>query len=395
MKKTKIIAIFMAIVFVFVCLASAVSVMGQTRTITLDTEVTDTTDGSEDLLWYKYTPEKSGMYTFLSLTTRKAEAYLFTKETQPDGSKLYVQHAYSSSSPNYLEYGQTNSSQFCLTYHLEAGTTYYYAAGWRLASTIDKEMKVKLICEGYDDNLIEKIEATCAANLTWYTDGQWLTDKNGAQYFNYNISRVISNTTVTIYYTDGTTKSATGVYDIDGLTVNYTHDQINNHWYVESDALYTANELTVTVLDKSATINVNIQESELHPIKGKVVDYTTGQPIENANICIQSQTVATTDENGNFAFTSAAGGYTCTITCENSLDNVFPLIVVAEAGANDHTSTPYKLMTGDFVDDEVINVKDIVTVKRSTTMTEAEKTARLAELNSLLSATKDIYKEQA
>ncbi len=392
MKKAKIIAIIMAVVLALSCLASSLSVFAKTQTITLDTLVTNTTDGSEDMLWYKYTPEKSGMYSFLSYNVRKSEAYLFIKETQSDGSKVYTQLAYSKSSPNYASYGQSNTSQFCLTYHLDAGTTYYFAAGWQTASTTSAEMKVKIICEGYDDNLISKVEASCGANLTWYTDGQWLTDTNGVQYFNYNISKIISNTTVTIYYSDGTVKSVTGAYEIDGLTISYTHDQINNHWYAASDALYTSNDLTVTILDKSATFNVNIQESELHPIKGKVVDYTTGEPIENAEILINSQTTATTDENGNFAFTSAAGTYTCTITCENSLNNVFGLIVVSQAGANDHTATPYKLLTCDFVDDEVINVKDIVTAKRSTTLTQQEKAQRLAELNSLLSATKDIYK---
>lgn len=392
MKKAKIIAIIMAVVLAITCLASSLSVFAKTQTITLDTLVTNTTDGSEDLLWYKYTPEKSGMYTFLSLSVRKAEAYLFIKEAQPDGSKLYTQLAYSKSSPNYASYGQSNSSQFCLKYHLEAGTTYYFAAGWQTASTTSAELKVKIICEGYDDNLIEKIEASCPASLIWYTDGQWVTDQNGLQYFNYNISKIISNTTVTVYYTNGTTKSVAGAYEIDGMSISYTHDQINNHWYAASDELYTSNDLTVTVLDKSVTINVTVQESELHPIKGRVVDYTTGAPVQNADVCINSQTVATTDENGNFAFTSAAGAYSCTITCENSLDNVFGLIVVAQASANDHTATPYKLMTGDFVDDEVINVKDIVTVKKSTTMSQAEKTQRLAELNSLLGATKNIYK---
>ena len=48
MKKAKIIAIIMAVVLAITCLASSLSVFAKTQTITLDTLVTNTNDGSED-----------------------------------------------------------------------------------------------------------------------------------------------------------------------------------------------------------------------------------------------------------------------------------------------------------------------------------------------------------
>lgn len=394
-KTKKIVATLLAFVLAFTCLASYDIGFAKTREIFVSVlgdgkEIADTTDGSGDLIMYKFVPEKSGMYTLFSLGARKSEAYLFIKEKKPDGSKEYRQLAFSSDSPNYEHYGQPHADLFCLTYHLEAGKTYYYGVGWDSESVESATMRSKLICEGYDENLIDHIEAECPVSLTWYTDGEWKTDDNKNQYYYYNISKIVANTKITVYYTDGTVKTATGVNTFDGMKVSYNHEQHKNHWYVKRDENYKSNDLTVRILDKSATINVNIEEGALYPVKAKVVDYVTNEPIANADVLLNSQPIATTDVNGNFAITSAPGTYEITIRTDNSIDNKFTLVVSTQSQSNDHTATPYKLITCDYVDDEVINTKDSAFVNRSD-LAEEVKMAELDKINKSLGANESIY----
>ncbi len=391
----KVIAVLLAVVLSFTCLVSYEVGFAKTREIFVTTlgdgkEIADSTDGSGDLIMYKFVPEKSGMYTLLALGPRKSEAYLFVKEKNPDGSKKYTQLAFSNHSPNFEHYGQPHAEVFCLTYHLEAGKTYYYGVGWDSESVTSATLRSKLICEGYDENLIDHIEAECPVSLTWYTDGEWKTDDFNKQYYYYNISKIVANTKITVYYTDGTVKSATGVNTFDGMKVFYNHEQHENHWYVKRDENYKSNDLTVRILDKSATINVNIEEGALHPVKGRVVDYVTNEPVGNAQILLNSQPISKTDNNGNFAFTSAPGTYKITIEMDNSINNDFVLTVSTQNQSNDHTATPYKLITCDYVDDEVINTKDSAFVDRSD-LAPNVKTAKLEEINKLLGANESIY----
>ena len=390
-KTKKGLSILLALVVVISSFAIGMTSYAYTRTLFLDKVESAQTDGSEDMLMFKYVPEKSGMYTFLQTNSRSLEAYLFIKEQNPDGSKQYRQLAFSNKSPNYKKYGQPKENVFCLSYHLEAGKTYYFGVVAPYP-TVDKvSVSVKLICEGYDDNLISFIEAECPASLKWYTDGEWKTDANGKQYFYYNISKIIANTKITVHYTDGTVKSATGVQNFDGLNVMYNHNQHEKHWYVPNDVNYTSNDFVVKILDKSATINVSIEEGALYPVKGKVVDYLTNEPIKNASVLVNGQNVAKTEENGLFAFNSAEGKYQVSIKAENSIINNFYITIAKDVISNDHTSVPYKLVMCDFVNDEVINTKDSSFVYNSD-MAPDVKQRELDRIDQLLGANKDIYK---
>ncbi len=60
-------------------------------------------DGYGDLAQFVFTPEQSGTYSFLTYNSYKSVAYLLDDD--------FNQLAYSDSSPNYKELGQTNSYQ--------------------------------------------------------------------------------------------------------------------------------------------------------------------------------------------------------------------------------------------------------------------------------------------
>ena len=187
MKNKRIIAFIMALVLVIGSFAFGMSnAFAKTQRIILNTEIINSTDGYDDKNWYYFTPEQTGIYTFLSLNSiLYTEAYLFEKE-----GKTYTQLAYSNESPNWQYYGQTNRQQFCLSYQLEAGKTYYYAAGWD-SERASGTMKVKLIYEGSEGDIIDRLEITCNAELTWYTDGSWEKDSAGEAYFYYNYSKIL------------------------------------------------------------------------------------------------------------------------------------------------------------------------------------------------------------
>lgn len=353
--KKKAISIFLAMVILLSCFAFSFSVFGQTQALILDTKMTNVIDGSEDMGWYTYTPEASGTYSFLSYNVPASEAYLFIKEVNSEtGSKTYVQLAYSNSDDDY-EANDHNSRQFCLTYHLDEGTTYYFAAGWYLGSRTDGTMTVMLRCDSYDKTDIDYIEATCSAELDAYVDGSWLTDSNGTRYFYYNITKLTTNTTVTVYYTDGTSTTVTGADTVDGNTIVYSHTQSTDHWYTASDASYTSNTMTVSVLGHTDTYEVTINVAAMYSVKGLVEDLN-GNPIENARIMYNSAQIASTSSDGTFSKSLTAGYYNCTIEGDNALSR--DVVIIVGASSNDFTSSPITLYNCDYVKDGIINAKD-------------------------------------
>lgn len=354
--KKKIISVILAIVTVISCFAVAFNAYGKIYELELGVKTTGVIDGEDDLIRFSFTPEESGTYSFLSYNVPATEAYLFVKEVDPEtGYKEFVQLAYSNSDPNYQENEHSNR-QFCLTYHLEKGVKYYFDAGWYLSDTrVSGTITVMLRCDEYDV-VFDRIEATCPIMIDVYSDGSFSTDSNGEQYFLYNLSKVIANTTVTLYYPDGRVSSSTGSETIDGYTIYYNHNQYYEHWYPQTDANYTGNYVTVRVLGQSVQMEIQIVTSSRHTITGRITDML-GNPLNGARLLYGSTEVAETDENGEFSFTYPPGQFTFTAACENGIARTV-VIVVSTSGDNDYTDRPIALCDFDYVSDSVINAKD-------------------------------------
>ena len=352
MKSKKMLAAFLAGVIILCSFAFGIfSAQAKTQKLVLNTEITNTTDGLFDKNWYYFTPEQTGTYTFLSYNRYLyAEAYLF----EVDG-KNYTQLAYSNLSPNWEYYSQPNKYQFCISYQLEAGKTYYYAAGWDYERA-SGEMTVKLIFEG---DTVERIELECDAELTWYTDGQWETDELGEKYFFYNYSKILQNMTVKVYYKNGsvsTVSAAAG--SVDGIGINYYQNQSESHWYPAEDERYSGNYITISVLNKSAQHDVKINQSALFTFKGKVCDYVSGEAVCGAVIKINGIEKATTDLNGEFSFASAPGVYTLAVSGDSIIKREYSVAVDVNPENNDRRETPFEVVNCDYVKDGIINAKD-------------------------------------
>lgn len=369
--KNKILAALLATAMALSCFALALTGLAATyRDMALDVIYEHSTEGAGDELWFTYTPDISGTYSFVSYAVGKSQAYLYTMTVDENGIKSYQGLAYApASDPNYLdedvyafEYaGNTYyhySTAFRLTYHLEAGTTYYFSAGWN-NNTPTGVMRVRLKCDEYDNTVIEKVSADSTARLKWYTDGEWRTDENNVDYYYYNYSKILQNMTVTLTYKDGSTSSVTGTNTIDGYSINYSVDQSKTHWYNDADENYTKNIITVTVGNVSCEYNVIIEQGALFTVSGIVSDYANGLGVEGAKLSIGSTTVATTDASGKFSFAYSPGVYIVNVNAPNAIPRQITLVVNAQGSSyNNHTDNPIPLAIGDYVADGIINGKD-------------------------------------
>lgn len=224
--------------------------------------------GNEDMAWFIYTPDKSGTYTLRSYSTYATEAYLFVKERDPEtGQKKMIQLAYHAAKTT------DKNRQFCLTYHLEAGVTYYYAAGWYLASKAGDSIVVKLECDSIDKTNVDHIEATCPVTYEIGLNCTLQKDSNGNQYYHYDLNRIIVNTRITVYYEDGTSVSALGNETIEGNRFTFKDNQFYDHWLPNSDYPDHRNVLTVEYLDQSTELDIPIKGSARYEFKGYVVDF--------------------------------------------------------------------------------------------------------------------------
>lgn len=385
--KSKIISIILALTLVIVSLAVGISAFGATQTLLLDTQMSATIDGEDDLAVFIFTPSASGTYSFLSYSVPATEAYLSIREKDEEtGEKKIINLAYSNSDPDYEANGH-NSRQFCLTYHLEAGVKYYFSAGWYLSENrTTGTINVLLRCDGYDVD-VDRIEAHCPVTLDAYSNGSWNTDEKGSSYFFYNISRIISNTTITLYYTDGTSVSSTGEETVGGYDITYSHNQAQEHWYPQGNENYTANTMTFKVLDKTASVDVQINSTARQSVTGKVVDMT-GAPVGGAEIKISGAVITQTNNNGNFTFSNSPGAYFCTVSTDNSIDRDFT-IVVSSLSSTDYSGTPIEVCTCDYVDDGVINAKDFALMMKTLEGEELEEQQQ--EFGSSINLTKGTY----
>ncbi len=369
MKKSekRLISIVLVLSIIASVLSICATALAKSQRLILDVLYSDTMDGNEDLIWYIYTPEVSGTYSFMSFNVPHSEAYLFTKESDAMGTnKVMTQLAYSSESKDYAARGQSGSIQFCLTYHLEAGVTYYYAAGWWSEDRKSGTMNVKLTCDEYDDSGVESISVSTNVVYTENTYGTWKTDSSGEQYFNYNLSRLLTNLTVTVHYKDGSSSSVTGKDSIDGNAISYIAFQGDNHWYPQTSSLYKKNTLTVAVLGVSVDYDVQINESGLKSVKLKIIDFTTGEPITGAKVTRENETQRT-DADGEVTVSMKTGENEITVTDLFAMERSVTVSINTTISSVDLTEKPIGLLTGDFNSDNVINGKDYAYIMKNYT----------------------------
>lgn len=361
--KKKLVSILLIIVIILSSFALSLTAFADSQELILNQMATTSMSGKDDLEWFYYTPEKSGLYSLLSYNIPMSIAYLTVREINPETGKMemvnleYVAPDIDRDYENDPDYEKNNhnKAQFCLTYHLEAGKTYYYAVGWFVPTQAPAQFNVLLRCESYDTDAIESIEINYVPDITAYTDGRPKTDENGNSFFCYDLSKLKANATVTIKFSNGTVRTETGADEIIGYKLSYTDNQSSDHWYPDSDNNYTRNRLTVSVLDKTASTNVNVVLGAQYGIKGRVVNFA-GRAVKNALITVNGAEKAYTDNNGNFFFYSPRGTKTITISTDTSID-LNALLTIGSA-SKDLTKTPYILCNCDYVKDGYINAKD-------------------------------------
>lgn len=359
--KKKIISIILALAILSSVFALSLTALASSQVLQLDKKATTNMNGTDDLEWFLFTPDQSGIYTFLSFNVPRSEAYLFTRELDPEtGGKKLVQLAYNNSSPDYKERGQGNAAQICLTYHLEAGTTYYFGVGWWLPQT-DSKFTVMLTCDSYDNTAIESITIDSTPTLTAYEDGYWNTDAKGKEYFSYDLALIISNTTITVRFTDGSVETVTGAQTIRDYNIRFLANQFDTHWYPSGDPEYTGNYLTIKILDKTAKTRIAVHLQTTN-VKGKLVN-RVGEPIANAAISMNSTIIGYTESDGSFSFYSGTGNRNVTFSTPSSI-NITKTLMLSERLTNDLTDKPIVMCNCDYVKDGVINAKDYAHIQK-------------------------------
>ena len=399
MKAKKLISLILAAIFAITAFAAGlVNAYAETIVLSdamLGKDVVATTKGYDDKITYVFTPTESGIYTMygLSSNTYATEAFLFLKTEDKDGKKYFTQLAYSNSNPDWQNYEGAAKRQFCLKYHLTAGEKYYYYAGWNNEDKQSGTINVHLICESYDTAELLSITPNCTASLTWYTDGSWETDADGNSYYLYNFSKIIQNMSLTLEFDDGTViTSASGDSTVGGYPITYTHNQPTTHWYNKNNENYTANTLTITVLDKSVDYEVNIDESALFTVSGKIADDCDGLGIEGAKITVDGSVVATTASDGVFSFAYAPGTHKLTISGDNIIPREVLFVVdIMNPENNNHTATPISVVACDYIGDGRINGRDYAFIQQN--LTADARTRAKSAFEKRVGFTKDDYEK--
>lgn len=382
----------MTIALIISSLAFSFSAYATTyQELTLNKIYSASISGGDDMIWYTYTPRESGTYSLISYSSGKTVAYLYVRTTNPDGSRTYTGLAYApASDPNYQEEGiqyfydeaannkkyTHYSTSFRLTYHLDAGTKYYFSAGYPYESTSSGTINTLLRQDSVDSDIktVTDVSVACDSRLYRYCDGEWKTDSDGKRYYKYNISKITQNMTITLHYSDGTSLSAKGVDVIDGYNVRYTFNQEERHWYADTDLRHTQNILTITVNNISCDFDVPIEVGPNYNVRGVITDYTNGEPVAGARIYAKELYLADenvdevylgeTDNNGEFHFNYGCGTYFLTIERDDAYTREIMLTISQTSALNDHRATPIPLFTGDYVRDGIINGKDVVYISK-------------------------------
>ncbi|MCM1285458.1 MAG: carboxypeptidase-like regulatory domain-containing protein [Acetobacter sp.] len=386
--KKRIISLIIVIALIISSLALSITAFASSKELKLNIMASTIMNGMDDLEWFYFTPEESGEYSLLSYNDYPSHAYLYTREKQANGEIDLVKHAYSNKDENYADNGH-NSRQFCLTHHLDAGVTYYYAVGWYLSDTSTSSMQVMLRNDYYDIDRIESIELGKPVALEIYNDGIWARDADNQRYYRYSVSKVLANLSVTINFTDGTSITAPYAERIGDFSVSYIDNQYDKHWYPDYDDNYNGNILTIKILDKTASVSVPIIAGTRYYTKGTAVDLS-GNPIKNANVAVNRINTTVTDENGNFSLYLPSGINNIEISTDHSITRKIQLTVSLNKDNNDFTDTPFEVCNCDYVDDDVINAKDFAFIKKS--VSNAEKDRALSEFANAINFTESDYK---
>lgn len=361
MKQGKpIVAWLLSAAIIISCFAYGISAYAISHRLLLDVKYTDTINGEDDQITYLFTPELSGTYTFMSYNIPRCEAYLFVRESDPQQTqRVYRQLAYSQASPDYVARGQTNGAQFCLTYHLEAGTTYYYKAGWFLGSRQSGSMTVMLTCDEYDYAAVENIEVLCDAALIENMDGNWAIDADGESFFYYDYLKILQNMTLVVTYSDGSVSYAyRGASSIDGHAISYREKQFENHWYANIHPFHTSNTMLITILNKQIEYDVKIDKVLKCKVSVKVTDNATQAALPDASILQNGKVVAATNAQGVAVVELPAGPHQLQVTAPHAITREVQVVVSVGATAKDATQTPIALAIGDYNADGIMNAKD-------------------------------------
>lgn len=392
--KRKILSILLSICVLIPCISvsgSQSAFADEIQTIGLDIKVSQNIENSEDVIWYQYTPDFSGTYSFLAYSLYATKAYLYVKETDSQtGEEVYTELTHQmGNDPDYVENGH-NFRQFCLTYDLEKGVTYYFTAGWEIPSKTpdNKKMTVMLRRDGYAEKLVDKLDVVCAVTLNAFKDGFWQKDINNEYFYYYNLGKIVSNTIITVHYADGRVVTSIGKDEIDGLPVKFLHEQYYKHWHPQSTSDYSNNALTVEFLDASAQVDIKINQSSYYAVKGKVLDYA-GNPVKNASINYGKITFAKTDKDGDFAFGISPGTYEMNVSADYTIERMFNVNVASEYSANNFTSAPIKIVTCDYVNDGTINAKDYSYIIKN--LTDSELNKQKLQFENVINFSKDNY----
>ncbi len=355
--KKKIASLIIAAAILLSAFSVGTSAFAASIPILLDVLTTQAISGAEDKVQFIYTPEVSGTYCFKGYSNYDTEAYLYVRETI-GSDRVFTQLAYNDDDPD----GDSDHSakQFKLVYFLEAGTKYYFEAGFYNDSRTSGDIKVMLTCLAYADSSVDSISAVCNAHLNYYTNGTWKTDANGVSYFHYNISTIIQNTSVTVNYTNGTSlTSAIGATSINGITIVYTDNQDTNHWaFFDSSTgtVSTDNILTVKYLDKTYDLNIIVDTPTLYSFSGKIVNYNaTDIPVTDGKILINGAIVTQTNGNGEFSFSYPSGSYTLVFTSKYGIPRTVTVIVSAQTVV---CETPVPIISTDINSDGIVNARD-------------------------------------
>lgn len=385
--KKKILSVILIAVIIISSIALSFTAFASSQELKLNVKATAIMSGVDDLEWFYFTPEQSGIYSFMSFNVPKCDGYLFVREIDPETKrKEYKQLAYAGpeSESHYKEFGR-NAYQFCLTYHLEAGTRYYFAAGWYLSTQTRQQFDVMLICDSYDENAIESIEVLDIPDLNAYTGGEWKQDKDGKDYYHYDLSRIISNTQIKVNYSYGESTIVTGKQEVNGYQINYNDNQYEEHWHPNNDPDYSGNKIIIRILDTEISANVNIVIGNRYPLYGRVVNLA-GQPVENAVVSIDGMK-AYTKSDGSFSIYSAAGYKNISISTDTAI--VLSKTILVSAGTTDLRQQPFNLCNCDFIKDGYINAKDYSYIIKNYSGEELEKLKE--EFQASINFSKDGY----
>lgn len=386
MMKKRILPIFIVMCVLASTLWIAASAFGAViYPLILDEMKTTPVDENKEC-WYSYTPVETGTYSFLSYNGPRTTGKLFIKELNPDtGKEELVQLVVAQGDKNAAQNGH-NVLQFCLTYELEKGVTYYFCAVWWDLNTTKLDMSVKLRCDSYNTKIIDSIKIECPAYLSSYANGWWRKDSvTGEMYYLYDISRIKTNMKITVNFSNGDVKTVLGADSIGEYEIRYKHTQSENHWYVQDSSKYSKNILTVSILDVKVDFEVPIVP-EKYAVEGKIVDYN-GNPLKNIKIKTENATILT-DRDGEFAY-SAGGNHTISVTADNAIGREIPVTVSSKIDINDFSSEPVSLVACDYVNDGIINAKDYSFIIKNFADSELEK--QQLQFNECISFTPQDY----